>query len=473
MSDIVVFANTAITIVGVVVLILKAKVTPAIALVLGALYLGLVSGLGPERTLTSITTGFGDLMAEVGLLIAFGVLLGSLMTSLGAIEKLVAVLVRTFGPRALPYTFSGTIGTVLQSIFADVLLVITAPLASRLSRQIGPYGVARMCAAMALGIEVGLVFVLPGVGAVALAGVMNLSFGTMFVFGTVTALFTIVTTLALFTALAKRGLWKPALDETDETPVAAMDDDTKDTEDTEDTAAKEISEAAAAKEISEAAAERERTFPPLWLSMAPLALALLLIAFGAIAEMVGFSSPVVDLLGNPVVALLIGLIGAFVVARRTLPAERSAGAVKRGFQESGQILILTGVGGSLAQTVKDVGLGELLKGYFSTSTFLPLLLVWLVAAVLHIAIGSVVLASITAAGVLGPVMPLLGIDPVFVALAAGAGSLFVIHATSNTFWLLQTLLPQTTRGALKSVTLTVSCASVIAMIPIQLMALVF
>jgi GntP family gluconate:H+ symporter len=464
MSDIVVFANTAITIVGVVVLILKAKVTPAIALVLGALYLGLVSGLGPERTLTSITTGFGDLMAEVGLLIAFGVLLGSLMTSLGAIEKLVAVLVRTFGPRALPYTFSGTIGTVLQSIFADVLLVITAPLASRLSRQIGPYGVARMCAAMALGIEVGLVFVLPGVGAVALAGVMNLSFGTMFVFGTVTALFTIVTTLALFTALAKRGLWKPALDETDETPVAAMDDDTKDTEDTEDTAA---------KEISEAAAERERTFPPLWLSMAPLALALLLIAFGAIAEMVGFSSPVVDLLGNPVVALLIGLIGAFVVARRTLPAERSAGAVKRGFQESGQILILTGVGGSLAQTVKDVGLGELLKGYFSTSTFLPLLLVWLVAAVLHIAIGSVVLASITAAGVLGPVMPLLGIDPVFVALAAGAGSLFVIHATSNTFWLLQTLLPQTTRGALKSVTLTVSCASVIAMIPIQLMALVF
>ncbi len=450
MSDIVVFANTAITIVGVVVLILKAKVSPAIALVIGALYLGLVSGLGPEKTITSITTGFGDLMAEVGLLIAFGVLLGSLMTALGAIEKLVALLVRTFGPRALPYTFGSTIGTVLQSIFADVLLVITAPLASRLSRQIGPYGAARMCAAMALGIEVGLVFVLPGVGAVALAGVMNLSFGTMFVFGTVTAVFTIVTTLALFTALAKRGLWKPELDETEELPVA---------EDVEQPAPE--------------SGEVGRELPPLRLSLAPLLLALLLIAFGAIAEMVGFTSPVVDLLGNPVVALLIGLVGALVVARRALPAERSAAALRRGFHESGQILILTGVGGSLAQTVKDIGLGELLKGYFSTSTVLPLLLVWLVAAVLHIAIGSVVLASITAAGVLGPVMPLLGIDPVFVALAAGAGSLFVIHATSNTFWLLQTLLPQTTRGALKSVTFTVSCASVIAMVPIQLMALVF
>ncbi|WP_190813859.1 GntP family permease [Saccharopolyspora pogona] len=444
MSDIVVFANAAITIVGVVVLILRAKISPAIALVLGAIYLGLVSGLGPEQTIKSITTGFGDLMTEVGLLIAFGVLLGSLMASLGAIEKLVGLLVRTFGPRSLPYTFGATVGTVLQSIFADVLLVITAPLASRLSRQIGPYGTARMCAAMALGIEVGLVFVLPGVGAVALAGVLNLSFGKMFIFGLVTAVFTIVATLALFTALAKRGLWNPKLDETEDLPVA---------------------------EVAEE--ERSRELPPLPLLLAPLLLALALIAFGAIAEMAGFSSPWVDFLGDPVIALLIGLIGAVVLARWKLPAEQTAAAFKRGFHESGQILILTGVGGSLAQTVKDVGLGELLKGYFSTSTVVPLLLVWLVAAVLHIAIGSVTLASITAAGVLGPVMPLLGIDPVFVALAAGAGSLFVIHATSNTFWLLQTLLPQTTRGALKSVTLTVSAASIIAMIPIQVMALVF
>ncbi|MDA3644458.1 GntP family permease [Saccharopolyspora indica] len=443
MSDIVVFANTAITIVGVVVLILRVKISPAIALVLGAIYLGLVSGLGPEQTIKSITTGFGDLMAEVGLLIAFGVLLGSLMASLGAIEQLVDRLVRLFGPKTLPYAFGSTVGTVLQSIFADVLLVITAPLASRLSRQIGPHGAARMCAAMALGIEVGLVFVVPGVGAVALAGVLNLPFGKMFVFGLVTAVFTIVTTLALFTALAKRGLWNPKLDETEELPVADV----------------------------EPAADRR--FPPLALSLSPLLLALALIAFGAIAEMMGLTSPVVDFLGDPVIALLIGLVGALAIARWKLPKEQTEAAFKRGFHESGQILILTGVGGSLAQTVKDVGLGELLKDYFTTNTLVPLLLVWAVAAVLHIAVGSVVLASITAAGVLGPVMPMLGIDPVFVALAAGAGSLFVIHATSNTFWLLQTLLPQTTRGALKSVTLTVSAASVIAMIPIQLMAFLF
>ncbi|GAA4880730.1 MULTISPECIES: GntP family permease [Saccharopolyspora] len=447
MSDIAVLANAVITIVGVVVLILKLRITPAIALVLGALYLGLVTGLGVPGTLESITTGFGELMTEVGLLIAFGVLLGAVMAQLGAIEKLVDVLVRACGPRALPYAFASTIGTVLQSIFADVLLVITAPLASRLSRQIGPWGAARMTAAMALGIEVGLVFVVPGVGAVALAGVLGLPFGKMFLFGAVTAVFTIVTTLALFTALAKRGLWKPELDERDDTLV---------------------------DEAEQPAAERGTDhLPSLGVALAPLVVALALIAFGAIAEMAGWAHPVVALLGDPVIALLIGLIGALLIARWKLPAEQVESSLKRGFHESGQILILTGVGGSLAQTVKDAGLGEILKGYFTTSTVFPLLLVWLVAAVLHIAIGSVTLASITAAGVLGPVMPALGIDPVFVALAAGAGSLFAIHATSNTFWLLQTLLPQTTRGALKSCTFAVSCASVLAMLPIQLMALVF
>jgi H+/gluconate symporter-like permease len=453
MSDIAVLGNTAVAIIGVVLLILRARINPAIALVVGALYLGLTTGLGPEETLTTVATGFGDLMAEVGLLIAFGVLLGSVMSSLGAIEKLVRLLVRSFGPRALPYTFAVTIGTVMQSIFADVLLVITAPLARRLAPRVGAFGAARMAAAMALGIEVGLTFVLPGVGAIALAGVLDVPFGRMFLFGTVTAAVAITLTLLLFTALVRRGFWKPELDENDD--FTAID-------------------AAAERDAAEEQARvREDALPPLGLSLSPLLLALGLIAFGAVAEMAGLDGPIVAFFGDPVVALLIGLIGACLIARWRLPRAESEAAFKRGFHESGQILILTGVGGSLAATVQAIGLGDILEGYFSSSTVAPLLLVWVVAACLHIAIGSVTISAITAAGVLSPVIPALGIDPVFVALAAGAGSLFIVHATSNTFWLLQTLLGQTTRGTLKSCTFAVSCASVIAMGPIQLMALVF
>jgi H+/gluconate symporter-like permease len=50
------------------------------------------------------------------------------------------------------------------------------------------------------------------------------------------------------------------------------------------------------------------------------------------------------------------------------------------------------------------------------------------------------------------------------ALAAGAGSLFAVHVTSNTFWLLQSLLGQTSRGTLKTCTVGVSVASVVAIL---------
>jgi len=51
-------------------------------------------------------------------------------------------------------------------------------------------------------------------------------------------------------------------------------------------------------------------------------------------------------------------------------------------------------------------------------------------------------------------------------LSAGAGSLFFVHLTSNTFWLLQSLMGQTTRGTLKTCSVGVSVASVVAMGPI-------
>ncbi|ODU04344.1 MAG: hypothetical protein ABS81_10595 [Pseudonocardia sp. SCN 72-86] len=72
---------------------------------------------------------------------------------------------------------------------------------------------------------------------------------------------------------------------------------------------------------------------------------------------------------------------------------------------------------------------------------------------------------------LAPVAPLIGLDPVLLALAAGAGSPFAVHVTSNTFWLLQSLMGQTTRGTLKTCSVGVSVASVVAIaliIPLSL-----
>jgi H+/gluconate symporter-like permease len=207
-----------------------------------------------------------------------------------------------------------------------------------------------------------------------------------------------------------------------------------------------------------------RAQTPLIVLFAPMLAALALIAMGALLDAADIQNPIVKFVSSPVIALLIGLIGTSFVGRYALGAEPIQHAIATGFKESGQILILTGVGGSLAATIKATGLGDILGEYFTANTAAPLLMVWLIAAVLHVAVGSVTISAITSAGILAPVAPLIGLDPVLIALAAGAGSLFAVHVTSNTFWLLQSLLGQTTRGTLKSVTVGVSVASVVAIL---------
>ncbi|HJX79378.1 GntP family permease [Glutamicibacter sp.] len=471
MSETAILINTAVAVLATVLLIVRFKVNPVIALVLGSLYLGLSTGLGITKTIETITGGFGEIMVEVGLLIAFGVLMGSILNEMGAIRRLVEHLLRVFGPKALPYTMALAIGTALQSIFLDVLLVISAPLARRMAPKIGKFGTARMAVAMAIALECGIVFMVPGVASLALAGLLGVPLGKMLVFGFLVVVPTIIASIAIMTFLFKRGFWKADRDEQhlfeEEDYPQAQPRKPQDSG-TSPTTTEALEPAPGTGPV--AVAERAKPEAPLLLLFTPLLLSLALIAGGALVEILGVEIAALQLLGNPVVALLIGLIGTTLVGRYAIGQKSVENAIATGFKESGQILLLTGVGGSLAATVAAAGLGDILGGFFSASAVAPLLVVWAIAAVLHIAVGSVTLSAITAAGLLAPIAPALGIDPVLIALAAGAGSLFMVHVTSNTFWLLQSLLGQSVRGALKTVTFGVSVASVMALLMVQLLS---
>ncbi|KUM32102.1 gluconate permease [Arthrobacter sp. EpRS66] len=464
MSDTAILINTAVAVLATVLLIVKFKVNPVIGLILGSLYLGLSTQLGISKTIETITKGFGDIMMEVGLLIAFGVLMGSILNEVGAIRRLVERLLSVFGPKALPYSMAVAMSTVLQSIFVDVLIVISAPLARRMATKIGPMGTARLATAMAISLECGIIFMVPGVGALAVAGVLGVSLGKMLICGLLLVVPTVLLAVLIMSFLFRRGFWDPARDEQN---VFEEDDYPQSTPNQPDRGSVGIDEGqqpqADPGAVKLAVGPEGKRETSLLLLFAPLLLSLILIAAGAIAEIAKFQNGVLELLGNPVVALLIGLIGTTIVARGAIGQKGVEDAISTGFKESGQILLLTGAGGSLAATVAAAGLGDILGGFFSASAVAPLVVVWVIAAVLHIAVGSVTLSAITAAGMLAPIAPALGLDPVLVALAAGAGSLFMIHVTSNTFWLLQSLLGQTVRGALKSVTVGVSVASVIAL----------
>lgn len=461
MSDTAILINTAVAVLAAVLLIVRFKVNPVIALIIGSIYLGLSTGLGVTKTIETITQGFGDIMVEVGLLVAFGVLMGSILNETGAISRLVEHLLKTFGPKRLPYTMALAVSTALQTIFLDVLLVISAPLARRIAPKIGQHGTARIATAMAIAGEVGIVLMVPGVGAVALAGLLGVPFGKMMIFGFLVVVPTVLISVAIMSFFFSRGFWKAESDEQlvlgEETGTGARKLEAAGQDDEVNTGPNGTAPAAVNVQTQQ---QRET---PLFLLFVPLLTSLVLIAGGAVSEMLGYEAGWIMLIGNPVVALLIGLIGTILVARSAVGQKGVDRGIASGFKESGQILLLTGVGGSLAATVSTAGLGDILGGFFSASTVAPLVVVWGIAALLHIAVGSVTLSGITAAGLLAPIAPTLGIDPVLIALAAGSGALFMVHVTSNTFWLLQSLFGQTVRGALKTVSVGVSVASIVAL----------
>jgi len=159
MSDTLVVLHTAIAIIAIVLLILVVRVDPVIALVIGTIYLGLAAGLGFEDTIGTIAQGFGDIMVVVGLLIGFGVLLGSLLLAMGALQKLVGVLLRLLGPERLPYAFSAALSTVFPAIYVDVQLVLAAPLARSATPRIMD-GLEVPALVMALAVGSGALFAL-------------------------------------------------------------------------------------------------------------------------------------------------------------------------------------------------------------------------------------------------------------------------------------------------------------------------
>ncbi|MEU0841399.1 SLC13 family permease [Streptomyces sp. NPDC005962] len=468
MSDTAILLNTAIAVIAIVFLIVRLRMNPVVALVLGACYLGLATGLGVDKTVKTISKGFGDVMADIGLLIAFGVLIGALLRELGAIERLVDTLLRAAGPKRIPHAMALTIATFLQSIYLDVLLVITGPLAKGIASKLGRYGTARMATALAIGLECGIVFTVPGAGALALAALLDVPLGTYLLYGLIVVIPTVTIAITLMNFALTRGWWNPALDEEDVPGPAPSAPAGGGTADDAYPAGQPAGGTMTAVEVKARTQPQPQPQPQpgLLLLFSPLLVSLLLIATGALAEVARWHNPLVQLLSSPVVALLLGLVATCLVARRHLGQPRVDAALSKGMRDSGQILLLNGVGGCLAAMIAACGLGHILGDYFKANTWAPLLMVWLVAAVLHVAVGSVTISAITAAGLLAPVAPTLGLDPVLIALAAGAGSLFFVHLTSNTFWLLQSLMGQTTRGTLKTCSVGVSVASVVAMGPI-------
>lgn len=348
------------------------------------------------------------------------------------------------------------LSTVMPSIYVDVQVVLAAPVARSAAPHIGRHGLPLLASAMGVGIFAGYVFVVPGLAAISVAGLLGIELGSWLLYGIVLGPLTALATTVLLRQLLRTGFWTPERDEEADEAMLEAEAQERDT-------------------LREHADDGARTLP-LPVLFLPILVPLALIAAAAFVGLFGEVPVWLAFLGNANIALFLGLLGAYVAARVTEGAERTRGSLEIGFHTTGEILLITGVGGSLGAVISATGLDTVLAGLFTADAGLPVvlcvLLAWLVAAVLHLAIGSVSVAAIAAAGILAPVLGSIEIAPIAVGLAIASGSMFALQVNSNFFWMFKGLLGLSTTGSLKTITLATSVGSVVSLPLVMLLAVI-
>lgn len=484
--DTFVLLHLVIAVVGIIVLIAKAKINPVVSLIVGALYLGIAGGLGFSETVAAVNTGFGNLMAEIGLIIGFGVFIGTILTANGTMIRVVDALLKTVGPRGSKYVLGLSSGIVFPSIYFDVALVILAPVADAVAKRTGR-SVAPLAGALAIGLQAGLHLVVPGAVALAMASSLSLDVGMVIALGVPYGIFLICSSIALH-SLIMRYTWNPAKDvevleeagvasQAEHVPAAAGSTSAQSTarglDEAPDQDSGALGASATASPDDEASENAERHRYPLAVAMLPVIIPLVLIITRTIAIAAGMEDNALTFLGEPVVALMAGLLVGIVMVWPEMGREKVDEIVTKGAQISGSILLFNGVAGSLGMVISEVGVGDMLASLFSANASLPILLTWIIAALFRLAQGSGSVSAITAAALVGPIVASMGAPLVLVMFAAGTGAAFGGHVTDNTFWIFKQMLGLTTRGALQVYTVAQSTMAVIGLASCLLLDLVF
>ncbi len=418
--------NLSVAIAIILGVIMALRWSPVVALVMGSLYMGLASGLSLMDTVGQITSGFGDLMAAIGLSIGFGVIIGQLLYDCGGARSIALAMVKLFPGRTVLYGIGLTAFVFSIPVFFDVTFVILIPLALALAREIHrplPYAAG----AVVIGAAAAHTLVPPTPNPLAAAEILGFDLGIMIIAGLVLGLLAALLAMKILFTLLDRGMWNPEKDQEGE--VLQVKD-----------------------------AERKKA-PGAGLSLIPIITPIVLILSGTVFQALGETVPMwIQFLSHKVVAMLAGTMAAYVIATRSLAGRERAQSAQQAMASAGLVLLITGAGGAFGAVIGSTGIGELMAehiGHSSNSKLLAVVVTYTTALIFRVSQGSGTVAAITTmtimagAGLAGTV----GVHPVWIALAALSGGISIGHINDSGFWVTVNLSGFSVTGGLKIYTL--------------------
>ena len=412
----------------------KLKLHPFLALIIAAIGYGLCSGLPLGQIIKSVNNGFGNTVGSIGIVIVAGCIIGTFLEESGGAYIMARSVMKLAGEKRVPLVML-LLGYIISiPVYADSGFVIMTPLNKALSKKAG-ITLAASAIALSLGLTLTHCLVPPTPGPISATSIVGADLGLVILTGIVASMISFVIALIFVNRFVSRTYIDPAPNESDQ-------------------------------EIE----ERVKHAPSAVKSFLPIVVPLLLIVLKSVSDFptnpfgTGTVKTLLGFIGEPVVALLIGMALGFMLPRKfDLEMLSTSGWVGKSLVSAAVIIMITAAGGSFGMVLRDSGIADVVGGFVSGSS-LGIWMPFLIAAALKTAQGSSTVAIITTASLLAPLMETMGfVAPIEKALAVTAlcsGAMVVSHVNDSFFWVITQMTGMTVRQGYRFHTLgTLLCGT--------------
>ena len=402
-----------ISVVLLVILIVKFKIETFAALLLISLLAGVVLGIPLPKLPGVITTGMAEQLGDLALIIGCGSMIGKLVADAGGSYVIANNLINRFGKRRMQLAVVLASAIIGFALFFEVGLVVLIPIIFEIAKELR-VPLAKLALPMGATLNTMHGLLPPHPAPTALAEIVNADIGDVILVGIIVAIPTMLIAGPLWNSILEH--FFPQIYRYQET-LNGFDDD-------------------------EALPPRKH-LPKFSTSVLTTLMPVVLIGVLTVSRQL-FTLPksilpILKFFADPDVAMVLSLLVAIYTmgVKQKRSMKKIGHSLDKGVRQVALVVFLTGAGGAFKAVLEQGGIAAYISGLFEGINFSPLIAGWLIAALMHVCLGSSTVAAMTSASLMGPLILQTNADPVLVVLAIGAGSIFGDNVTDAGFWMVK------------------------------------
>lgn len=407
------------------VLIIKFKIQAMLAILVGAISIGLIAGMSAEMIVTAVNDGIGNTLKGIALLVGLGSMFGAILEISGGAQTLAVTMVKWFGDKKAAWALGITGLIIAMPVFFDAGLIILIPLAFSLAKRTKRSSLFYAIPLLA-GLAVGHAFIPPTPGPILVATMLEVDLGWVILVGVFCGIFSMIVAGPLWGAVCGKKHYIPVPEH-----VANQED------------------------------FDESKLPNFWVIVGIILIPLVLIILDSVTGVVpalNFLQPLFGFLGEPFVALLIATIAAMLVlgVKHGYSTEELEKIMTKSLEPTGMILLVTACGGVLRYVLQYSGLGDVIGNAVASMSLPLVVLAFLVAALIRICVGSATVAMTMAAGIVAAIPGISELSPLYLACVTAAvagGATVCSHFNDSGFWLVKSLVGMDEKTTLQTWTI--------------------